>query len=121
MYLVEIDHERNRIHITLSERFDEGEAKALLAELRSRFEELEKDFHVLCDLTTLEHFDRAARRQFKRVMDLCNEGGVRKIIRIIPDPLDNFGLTVMSHFHYDNGVQIINCRNIKEALKHLTS
>jgi len=119
MYLIEIDTAHNRLHLTLSGWFDEHQAKSLLDELRLRFSELEKDFHVLCDLTTLEKFDQSARPHFARVMDLCNEGGVRKVIRIISNPINNFGITVMSHFHYGNGVQVVTCGSLKEALKHL--
>lgn len=119
MYLLEIDRAKNRIHITLSDRFDEPQAIAMLDELRLRFGELEQDFHVLCDLTTLEEFHHAARRHFRDVMDLCNEGGVRKIIRIIPNPLDNFGLSIMAHFHYDDKIPVITCKDLTEALKYL--
>lgn len=119
MYLLEIDREHNRIHITLSERFDELQAKALLDELGQRLAELEQDFQVLCDLTTLAEFDQSARVHFRDVMDLCNKSGVQKIIRIIPNPLDNFGLTVMSYFHYDGNVQVLTCKSFNEALKHL--
>lgn len=119
MYLLEIDHTQNRIHITLSDRFDEPQAKALLDELKLRLEEVEPGFHVLCDLTTLEEFDPSAVLCFRGVMDLCNKGGVRKVIRIISDPLHNFGLTVTSYFHYGSGIPVVTCRNIKEALKHL--
>lgn len=119
MYLLEIDRTKNRVHIMLSDRFDEPQAKSLLNELRLRFEELEQDFHVLCDLTTLEEFDHSARKHFRGVMDLCNDGGVRKIIRIIPAQHDNFGLTIMSHIHYDSGIPVVTCKNLEEALEHL--
>lgn len=119
MYLLEIDHKNNRVHLTLSERFDEAQAHSLLRELRQRFEELGEDFHVLCDMTSLTEFEHSARPHFRAMMDVCNEGGVKKIIRILPNPLHDFGLTVMSHFHYGNGVQIVTCKTFDEALKHL--
>lgn len=119
MYLLEIDRTQNRIHITLSDRFDELQAKSLLDEIQLRFEELEQDFHVLCDLTTLEEFDRSARSYFRAVMDSCNKAGVRRIIRIIPSPLNNWGLTIMSHIHYDSDISVINCKTLQEASKHL--
>ncbi|VGO19918.1 hypothetical protein [Pontiella sulfatireligans] len=119
MYLLEIDRTLNRIHITLSDRFDEPQAIALLDEIRLRMGELERDFLLLCDLTTLEEFSPSARSHFRAVMDLCNEAGVRKIIRIIPHPLDNFGLTIMSYIHYDSGIPVVTCKALKEVSKHL--
>jgi predicted site-specific integrase-resolvase len=80
---------------------------------------VKEGFNVLCDLTALNTFDLSARKHFRAVMDLCNKNGVSRIIRIIPDPLNNFGLTVMSYFHYAKGVKIITCSDLKEALEHL--
>ncbi|MDF7824412.1 hypothetical protein P4B35_10345 [Pontiellaceae bacterium B12227] len=119
MYLLEIDRKHNRIHLMMSEHFDAPQAESLLADAQARAEEMETGFHVLCDLTTLEEFDPEAKTIFRRFMDLMNQRGAHKIIRIIPDPLDNFGLTVMSYFHYDDSVHIITCKTLKEALTHL--
>lgn len=119
MQLLDIDLTYNRIHITLAETFDESEAKALLMEVESRLEELKNGFIVLCNLTLLKKFDHEARKDFRRLMDLCNERGVGKVIRIVPGPLDDFGLTVLSHFHYDNGIPIVTCQSFGEAYKHL--
>lgn len=119
MYLLEIDRLHNRIHITLSGRFDAPQSKALLREMQSRSEELQADAHLLCDLTALTEFDPKARPYFRNLMDLCNATGIRKIVRVIPDPSDNFGLTLMSYFHYDASVAVITCSSFSEALKHL--
>ncbi|VGO15834.1 hypothetical protein PDESU_04421 [Pontiella desulfatans] len=119
MYLLEIDQTHNRTHLTLSDHFDESEAKSLLDEFQQRIGELKPDFHVLCDLTTLDEFESEARTHFRELMDYFNGNGVRKIIRITSKPLHDFGLTVMSHFHYGNDVHVITCETFKEAQKHL--
>ena len=49
---------------------------------------------------------------------ICRESGVCKVIRIIPDSLNNYGLTIMSYFHYKN-VPVVTCPNLQEALIHL--
>lgn len=121
MHLLDIDLTHNRVHITLSEIFDEAQASNLLTEMEARMEELRDGFLVLCDMTALQNFERAARPYFTRVMDLCDECGVGKVVRIVPNPLNDFGLTVLSHFHYSNGVPIITCRNLAEAQRHLNA
>lgn len=118
MYLLEVDPVRNRLHITLAGAFSESDAKALHSELEERLAELKSDFHVLCDLSSLEDFEKTARPHYRAVMDLCSHSGARKVIRIIPDPLNNFGVTIMSNIHYDSTVPIINCKSLKEARKH---
>ncbi|WP_372808350.1 hypothetical protein [Pontiella sp.] len=118
MYLLEVDSVRHRVHVTLAGTFCETDAQALLDELTERLAELKADFHVLCDLTALEDFEKAARPHYRAVMELCSHSGARKVIRIIPDPLDNFGVTIMSHIHYDSTIPIINCKSMNEARKH---
>jgi hypothetical protein len=118
MYLLEIDPVRNRLHVSLAGDFCETDAKALLGELMERLAELKADFHVLCDLTSLEGFEKAARPHYRAVMELCSHSGASKVIRIIPDPLNNFGVTIMSHIHYDSTIPIINCKSLNEARKH---
>ncbi len=119
MQLVDIDVSHNRVHITLSETFQENEAMQMLDEITIRLKELQNGFLVLCDLTALKIFEHDARRVFREIMDLCNRNGVGKVIRIVPDPLNDFGLTVLSHFHYDHGVPVITFRTLDEAKKHL--
>ena len=119
MYLLEIDCKQNRLHLTLSEQFNALEAELLLEETHQRIQEIEPGFSVLCDLTTLSEFAPEARTHFRQLMDLFNNRGARKIIRVIPDPLNNFGLTIMSHFHFSDNVHLISCNTLKEALDHL--
>jgi hypothetical protein len=119
MYLLEIDRTLNRMHIILSGRFDEAESLALLGDVRSRYNEVTKGFHVLCDLATLNEFDPPARAHFRAVMDLCNEAGVGKVVRIIPNPQENFELTIMSYIHYNSGIPVVSCKTLAEASKHL--
>jgi hypothetical protein len=118
MYLLHIDQLHNRMQITLSGTFEERQAEKLNAEVMVRIHELTEGFHILCDLTGLKQFDRSARKHYRNFMDLCRESGVRKVVRIVPDSLNNFGLTIMSYFHYKN-IPVVTCHDLEEALKHL--
>ena len=117
MYLLQIDQMHNRLHIILSGQFDERQADKLSADIMIRISELREGFHILSDVTSLEKFDRSARKHYRKIMDLCHKSGVRKVVRLVSKH-DDFGLTVMSHFHYKK-VPVITCRNIEEALEHL--
>ena len=119
MYLLDIDARKNRIHITFSASFDEDEAKKLHAEIEERLPELRPGFHVLCDLSTLNDFKTKAKVHFRSVMDLCNKHGVHKVIRIFPNPRENFGVNLMSYFHYCEAVKQVTCHSFEEAQKHL--
>lgn len=118
MYLLHIDHVIGRLHVILSGIFDDRQAEALRSELAQRIHELPGKFHVLCDVSSLEKFDRSARKNYRTVMDMLAAAGVHKVVRIVPDVHHNFGLTVMSHFHYAD-IPVITCRSFDEALRHL--
>jgi len=50
-----------------------------------------------------------------KVMDRCNDRGIKKFIRIIPDPRKDIGLRIMSGFHYDRHVRILTFDILAEA------
>jgi hypothetical protein len=41
------------------------------------------------------------------------------VVRIIPDPRKDIGLSIMSVFHYRRGVRIVTCETLAEALSAL--
>lgn len=117
MYLLEIDSSRNLLHLTLMGIIEAAQAEAILSKIERRREDLQKGFIILTDLTGLKTLEPSTAPYIQKTMDLCNECGVSKVIRIIPEPAQNFGLTVMSYFHYDQGVPVVTCSNLEEAAK----
>ena len=119
MYLLEIDQKHNRVHITLADHFTEREARALLEEFSKRLGEISNNCHVLCDLSCVEQFDLEAKKVYRQVMDLCNENGTERVVRIFDDPMNTFGMSIMSYFHYDDSVKVKACNSYSQALRHL--
>jgi len=119
MYRIEIDKSLNRLHLTLARRHDKEQAEFLFEELENRIGELKEGFHILTDITQLQEVDEAARPLIKESMDLCNRYGVGKIVRIVENPLHDFGLKLMSYFHYDGKVPVITCGSLGEAMETL--
>ena len=72
-------------------------------------------FRLLADLSGLQSMDLACAPFIAKVMDRCNERGVKKVIRIIPDPRKDIGFSIMSVFHYDRHVRILTFDNLAEA------
>ncbi len=120
MYLLYIDPLYNLLHIRLAGVFDEQQADNLCSELDMRLPELRDGFLIFSDLTGLKEFAQSARKHYRIFMDLCRQNGLSKVIRIVPDSLNNFGLTIMSHFHHQN-VPVFTCETIEEAYRHLRS
>lgn len=91
------------------------ECETGLDQLRSELAKLETGFRVLVDLTQLESMDVSCAPFIEKAMDLCNEKGATTVVRIIPDPRRDIGMTIMSMFHYRGYVRIITCQSLAEA------
>lgn len=78
-------------------------------------DEMPPGFRLLADLTPLESMDVACAPFIAKVMDRCNERGIKKVIRIIPDPRKDIGFSIMSIFHYDRHVRILTFKNLAEG------
>ena len=81
--------------------------------------DLKPGFTLLADLTPLRSMSEDCAAQIANVMDLCDESGVKRIIRIIPDPSKDIGLGILSRFHYHQKPRMILCKTLAEAAKHL--
>lgn len=92
-----------------------------LEQLRSALTKLETGFRVLVDLTELEFMDVACAPFVEKAMDLCNEKGASTVVRVIPDPRRDIGMTIMSMFHYRGDVRIISCQSLAEANEILSA
>jgi anti-anti-sigma regulatory factor len=76
-------------------------------------------FCLLIDLSGLDHMDRACATDLGRIMDLCNERGVSKIVSVVPDPTKDIGLRLLSLFHFSSGIRIELHGNLPEAMGSL--
>jgi len=81
---------------------------------------LKTGFKILTDLSLLESMDIEAHLVIEKIMQLCNQHGVSKIVRIIPDPSKDIGFNIMSLFNYSQDVGIVTYRSTKEALRHIS-
>lgn len=92
-----------------------GECEQGLDQLRLALAKLETGFRVLVDLTELESMEVSCAQFIEKAMDLCNEKGASMVVRIIPDPRRDIGMTIMSLFHYRGDVRIVTCQSLAEA------
>ena len=84
----------------------------LLAEMRL-------GFRLLVDLTGLESMKLDCMDLIGEFMRLMDQSGVGMVVRVIPDPKKDIGLSILSVFHYPSRIQIITCEARKEALELL--
>jgi hypothetical protein len=76
-------------------------------------------FRLLADLSQLEFMDPACSDELGRAMDLIDQRGVSLVVRVIPDPSKDIGLSILTIFHYPRQPRIITCNTLAEALRQL--
>jgi hypothetical protein len=119
MFETQLDKSTNLLRIAYSGRVSVDETKLAADQLQLLLPDLKPGFRLLADLTALEVMDVGSVPYLRLMMDLCNKGGVKTIVRVIPDPRKDIGLNILSLFHYGQNVQITTCQTLQEALQIL--
>ena len=113
------DDTRNLLHLIYVGTLDRAEAKALLEAARKVLPSLRRGFDILSDLRDLKVIEREAVEVVDELMELCNQHGSGRVVRVLPNATENFGFPIMSIFHYDRDVRFVTCLDLEEATKHL--
>jgi anti-anti-sigma regulatory factor len=105
----------NYIHQVEVEELKQGreELMVLLADLTS-------GFSLVTDLSRLDSMDVTCMAEIGKIMEICEQKGVGLVVRVIPDPAKDIGLSILSIFHYHPGPRTITCNNMVEAAKLLS-
>ncbi len=119
MFYVDFNKAEKLLKIKLTHIFDEKDAEQWLAQIKVCLKNVQPGFKILTDLTSVERVDAATIQYIEQAMDFCNQKGVSKIVRIIPDSAKDVGFNIMSIFHYDNNIDIITVSNMDEAINRL--
>lgn len=109
----------NLLRIRYSRHVEPNEAKANLDRVKLLLAEFRPGFQLLADLTDLESMDLGCAPHLKRAMDLCNQKGVARVVRVIPDPQKDIGLNIMSVFHYRHSIPIVTHETLEQAMATL--
>ncbi len=91
MFHVQFDESNQLLSIRFSQHVAEEEAKTCLKEIRSLLEGRQGPFRLLTDLSVLESMDLACRPYVDSTMELCNQHGIKTVVRVIPDPQKGMG------------------------------
>jgi anti-anti-sigma regulatory factor len=117
---VHVDTPGGLLRIVFSGKVTAKEAQKFSDEVVEVAAGMEPGFELLAELTELESMESGCAPFIAKVMDYCNEKGISKVVRVIPDPHKDIGLRIMSIFHYDRNVRIITVESVEEAKKVLS-
>ena len=96
-----------------------AELKQGREELKSLLVDLKPGFRMLVNMSCLESMGMDCRTDIGRNMDLISQGGVGRLVYIIPDPSKDIGMNILAFFHYPNHPKIINCTSLAEGVEKL--
>ena len=119
MFQVGVDKSRNLLKITYARHVGPEDTKRVEEKITPLLADVRPGFRLLTDLSRLESMDLACVPYIKRMMDVCNKKGVEEVVRVIPDPQKDIGLSILSLFHYRRRVRIVTCTTLEEAMKAL--
>lgn len=78
-----------------------------------------KGFSLLIDLSGLDFMDRTCAPHLGRVLEICGQHGVARIVAVVPDPMKDIGLRLLSFFHSHRAVRINLVESLPEAIASL--
>jgi anti-anti-sigma regulatory factor len=119
MFKVTFDQPRNCLTIAYSGHVDADETRRCAEEIRLGVAKIKPGFRLLVDMTDLQAMEVSCAPHIRNLMDMCNQNGVAKVIRIIPNPKLDIGFQIMSYFHYGGDVHIVTCESLDEAMNLL--
>jgi hypothetical protein len=122
MFLVEVDKARKELlRVNFAGHVLPDEIATGYEQFKPLLSKMRPGFCLLTDLTRLERMDLACEPVLDQLMDACNRAGVRRVVRVVPEPNKDIGFGIMSLFHYGPDVRIITCGSLSEAEPYLTS
>ena len=109
----------NLLKLSFRGKINAAEMEPYVTDVETAVQNLPRGFFLLTDLSDLQSMDLSCVPYIRRTMDLIRDHGVRRIVRIIPDPAKDIGFNIMSLFHYSRDVQTVTCENQTEAERAL--
>ena len=119
MFQAKADPSKNLLTFAFSGSVTRSETTRWKGELPGLMAGLKAGFKLLSDFSGVESFEVDCAPDIEEAMDLLNEAGIVKVVRIITQPQQDIGLSIMSLFHYRRCVSIVTCQTIEEGLAAL--
>ncbi len=117
--IVTTDLDRNLIETVFQGSITRAEIEQYETDIAAALALVRAEFILFSDLTPLESMAQDCIPHIERVMDNLRKGGIGRIVRVIPHPSKDIGLSIMSLFHYPRGLPIVTCQTRDEAERAL--
>lgn len=113
--VVETDLNAGILRVGFSGNVTPEDVAARFPSIQEMVPKLGTGFTLVTDLSGLESMDLDCGTYISRLMDLCLAAGIRKVVRIIPDPRKDIGFNLLGVLHYRGRVPAVTCKTREEA------
>src|SRR5678816_4113075 len=115
MFLATVSKPRQLLFVSFIGRVSVEQLQQGREDVVSLLADLGSGFRVLADLSQLDSMDINCAPEIGKVMELCDQRGVKLVIRIVPDPAKDIGFNILSLFHYRRRPRIVTFNGLAEA------
>jgi hypothetical protein len=119
MFLVSSNKHQRLLCFSYVQRVLPEELVRAREDVRALLTDLAPGFRLLADFSQLEAMDPECVTEIGRTMELLDQSGVGLVVRVIPDPIKDIGMNILTIFHYPHHPRIITCETLAEALRKL--
>lgn len=119
MLLFTSNKSKQLLYISFIGQVRPGDFQSGQEDMTTQLGELSPGFRYLADFSQLESMGLDCASELGQMMELIGKSGVSLVVRVIPDPSKDIGMNILTVFHYPEGLQVISCQNMVEAIKAL--
>jgi len=119
MFLATVSKPQHLLYVCFAGHVGVAELERGRGDLDQLLAELPPGFRLLTDLSRLESMDVACAKEIGKVMERCEQKGVGLVVRVIPDPAKDIGMSLLSIFHYRRQPRTVICQTLVEAAQRL--
>ena len=119
MIKTKYDRKHNAVVIEFEGHVDTTQGEQFFKDIQKVVPKHGKGFTLLTDMTSLDKMDLQVKDAITKAMDLFNDNGITRVLRVIPDDDKDIGFNILSAFHYSKGVKILTLQSREEALERL--
>ena len=119
MFLATVNKAKQLLYLSYIEHVRVEELAQAREGVVALLADLPRGFRVVTDLGRLDSMDVKCAKEIGKMMELCDQKGVKLVVRVIPDPTKDIGLNIISKFHYKHSPRVVTCDTMVEAAKLL--
>jgi hypothetical protein len=115
MFLATTNRARRLLHLSYLDNVTVADLERGYPEVLALLAEFPDGFDLLADLGRLESMDIACEEIIGKTMEMLEQHGLERVVRVIADPTKDIGLKIIGLFHYSKQIRIVTCATMREA------